>query len=205
MRGRSSSRRPVRSGRRGCPTTNGPAARPSRLLARVNVPKAVERIDAGVRFATIAPAGPAVPAAKNAPAPISTSCSVPGHGRSRGKQHQRQRARRPARSSTSDREVPCEPVGDHAADDHADAHEQDEAGSADGGLVRRKVVGAAEVAGHPGEQRAGDEQLQAAADVGADDRRGGDQGAQLRAFRRGCSRARPGRCRGAGCGRACGR
>ena len=47
---------PSRSARR--PTTNGPAARPSRLFARVSVPKAVDRIDAGVRFATIAPADP---------------------------------------------------------------------------------------------------------------------------------------------------
>ena len=73
------------------PDHQGPAARPSRLLARVSVPKAVERIEAGVRFATIAPAGPAVPAAKNAPAPMRTTQRARSLGEAQGQQHERQR------------------------------------------------------------------------------------------------------------------
>ena len=87
-------------------------------------------------------------------------------------------------------DVPAEPVGDRAADDHAGAHEQDGDRGDAGGLVRGQAVGAAEVAGQPGEQRAGDEQLQAAADVGGDDRRGAEQGAQLGPLRRARTPAR---------------
>ena len=57
--------RPIRSA--SAPTTIGPAARPSRLLAIDSVAKAVARIDDGVRLATIAPAGPVIAAQKNAP------------------------------------------------------------------------------------------------------------------------------------------
>ena len=60
------------------PTTNGPAARPSRLLASVRVPNAVARIGSAVRLATIAPAGPEVPAAKNTPTARSRSWAPPG-------------------------------------------------------------------------------------------------------------------------------
>src|SRR3954462_14664006 len=46
--------RPTLSAR--MPVTSGPAARPSRLLARVRVPKAVARMDSWVRLETMAPA-----------------------------------------------------------------------------------------------------------------------------------------------------
>ena len=56
---------------------NGPAASPSRLLARVSEPNAEARTEEWVRLATVAAIGPAEPAAKNAPTPIRISCAVP--------------------------------------------------------------------------------------------------------------------------------
>ena len=51
-----------------------------------------------------------------------------------------------------------------------------------GRAVRHHPVGPVEVARQPGEQRAGDEQLQAAADVGQDHRRGGEERGQAGAL-----------------------
>jgi hypothetical protein len=59
------------------PVTSGPAASPSRLLTSVSIANAVPWIGSGVRLATIAPAGPLVPAAMNMPMPIATNCGVP--------------------------------------------------------------------------------------------------------------------------------
>ena len=59
------------------PVTSDPAARPSRLFARVRVPSAVARMDSWVRLVTIAPAGPAVPAAKKTPMASSSSWTPP--------------------------------------------------------------------------------------------------------------------------------
>jgi hypothetical protein len=59
------------------PVTSGPAASPSRLFTSVSIAKAVPWIGSGVRLATIAPAGPLVPAARNMPSAIATSCGVP--------------------------------------------------------------------------------------------------------------------------------
>ena len=70
--------RPNRSAR--MPVTSGPAARPSRLLARVRVPNAVARMDSWVRLATMAPAAPVVPAAKKMPM-ASSSSWAPARGR----------------------------------------------------------------------------------------------------------------------------
>ena len=147
--------------------TSGPAASPSRLFASVRVPSAVARIDSAVRFETIAPAGPAVPAAKKTPTASSSSWAPPGGQReSDAEADQRHQRVHDGRGPLADRDVSAEAVGDRAADDHAGAHEQDGDGGDAGGLARRQAVGAAEVAGQPGEQRAGDEQLQAAAEVG---------------------------------------
>ena len=66
---------------------NGPAASPSRLLARVSVPNAEARTEGWVRLATIAAIGPAEPAEKNAPTPSRTSCGgadTSGGNRGRG-------------------------------------------------------------------------------------------------------------------------
>ena len=99
-------------------------------------------------------------------------------GEAQRQERQRQRGVDQRGRPLADRVGPGEPVGDDTAHDHADAHQEDEAGRGDAGLVRREAVGAVEVAGQPGEERTGDEQLQAAADVRADHRGSGDQGAQ---------------------------
>src|SRR4029453_4797640 len=68
--------RPTRSASQ--PVTIGPGARPMALLANVSTAKAVPWSAAGVKFATIAPAGPAVAAARNMGNTSSTSCGRPG-------------------------------------------------------------------------------------------------------------------------------
>lgn len=76
------------------PTTNGPRARPSRLLATVSVPMADARTDECVRLATMAAVGPEDPAEKNAPIPSSTSCAVPVSRRNARARHAREMAQK---------------------------------------------------------------------------------------------------------------
>ncbi len=59
------------------PVTAGPGASPSRLWASVSVANAVAAMAAGVRFATMAAPGPAVPAHSRAPSASASSCTGP--------------------------------------------------------------------------------------------------------------------------------
>jgi hypothetical protein len=60
------------------PVIIGPRRETERIVCNVRTAKAVPWSAAGVRPATIAPAGPAEAAARNMPMPSRTSCAAPG-------------------------------------------------------------------------------------------------------------------------------
>ena len=135
------------------PVRIGPGARPNALFASVRTANAVPCSAAGVRFATIAPAGPAEAAAKNMPAPRNTSCGVPAprliasvirtrtaEAVAHGKQ-----------SAVARRAHQL--VADHPADDHSGAADREEERGKRRCLVERQVVVADEIGRQPGRQR----------------------------------------------------
>ncbi len=102
------------------------------------------------------------------------------HGEARTEKDQRDEREHDGGGPLANRPCPAEPVRDQSADDHADAHDEDEDRGDAGRAGGRHPVRPVEVARQPREERAGDEELQATADVREDHRGRGEQRGQAR-------------------------
>ncbi|MNS97370.1 hypothetical protein D3C72_1316970 [compost metagenome] len=96
-------------------------------------------------------------------------------------QRQQQAATQAIGNSQADftvRALTTEAVAEHGAENHADATAQHDDGGDNASLIGAHVVVTVQVAGHPHNHRTADKQLQAAGNIGGDDRTAAVQGVQ---------------------------